>query len=87
MRLGPTVDRLYLVDVRHFRSLSKPAQHATTVLLEPLLPDALAGGRDGITGFDDCQRIGARMCKLCAYAKTHTMLDASIETAEADNER
>src|SRR5215204_1311710 len=65
----------------------QPDQHAATALLEPLLPDVPTGGRDGIMGFDDCQRIGARMCKLCAYATTHMMRDVSIATAEADNEQ
>ena len=87
MRLASAVDRRDLVDVRHYRSLSEPDRHAAIALLEPLLPDALTGGRDGIMGFDDCQRIDARMCKLCAYATTHMMRDVSIATAEADNEQ
>ena len=41
MRLGPTVDRRHLVDVRHYRSLSEPDQHAITALLEPLLQTPL----------------------------------------------
>jgi hypothetical protein len=63
MRLAPAVDRRDLVDVRHYRSLSEPDQHTASALLEPLLPDAITGGRDGITGFEDCQRTGARICK------------------------
>ena len=63
MRLATIDGRRDLVDVRHYRSPSEPDQHAASALLEPLLPDPLAGGRDGITGFEDCQRTGARMCK------------------------